>query len=95
MKNMPKITRIDIYPVKSLPAIRVAEAAVERRGLARDRRWMIVDEEGMFITQRALPHMATVRVTAGLDHIQLASERVNRTLTIPTEAKAEGESLSA
>ncbi|RYG48574.1 MOSC domain-containing protein [bacterium] len=59
---MPQIASLHIYPVKSLRGIAVEEATVERRGLAHDRRFMIVDETGGFMTQRSLPRMAQVAV---------------------------------
>ena len=55
------IRSLHIYPVKSCAGIDLAESAVDERGLAHDRRWMVVDEEGMFLTQRTLPAMALIR----------------------------------
>ena len=43
---------IHIYPIKSLGGISLQEAVVEKRGLQYDRRFMLVDSEGKFITQR-------------------------------------------
>jgi uncharacterized protein YcbX len=66
-----------IYPVKSLKGIAVDEAKVERRGLQHDRRWMLVDEENTFITQREHPRMATVALkldTEGLRATALGME---------------------
>ncbi|MBX7055503.1 MAG: MOSC domain-containing protein [Pyrinomonadaceae bacterium] len=56
------ISEINIYPVKSLKGISVQSAEVERRGLRLDRRWLIVDADGNFLTQREMPQMATVSV---------------------------------
>jgi uncharacterized protein YcbX len=55
-----RLAEIRIYPVKSLRGDAHASAAVEPRGLAGDRRWLVVDEADCFLTQRELPHMATV-----------------------------------
>ncbi|WP_456418273.1 MOSC domain-containing protein [Thiolapillus sp.] len=49
------------YPVKSLRGERLASMQVDARGLLYDRHWMLVDEEGRFLTQRELPRMALVR----------------------------------
>ncbi len=57
-----KISEINIYPIKSLAGISLVESAVERRGLQFDRRWMLVDKNGMFFTQREFPQLATVSV---------------------------------
>lgn len=54
------VSALHIYPVKGLKAIDVAEADCTDRGLAHDRRFMLVDGSGGFLTQRVLPRMATV-----------------------------------
>ena len=56
------LTHINVYPVKSLGGCSADVAAVEPRGLRHDRRWMVVDQKGRFLTQRALPRMALVKV---------------------------------
>lgn len=57
-----KISEINIYPIKSLKGISVDSAVVEARGLEYDRRWMLTDREGKFLTQREFPRMALVSV---------------------------------
>lgn len=52
------ITAIYVYPVKSLAGISLQEAVPEVRGLQYDRRWMLVDESGTFVSQREIPKMA-------------------------------------
>lgn len=56
------ISEINIYPVKSLKGISVESAMVEERGLEHDRRWMITDTDGKFLTQREFPRMALLNV---------------------------------
>ena len=53
-----KITDLIIYPIKSLGGISVSETQVQTRGLQYDRRWMLVDDQGQFMTQRENPQMA-------------------------------------
>lgn len=60
---MARLSEINIYPVKSLKGSSVAEARVERRGLEFDRRWLVVDSAGRFLSQREHPSMATVSTT--------------------------------
>jgi len=43
--------------------MRVAEAAIDALGFAGDRRWMAVDAEGEFLSQRRIPGMALIRAT--------------------------------
>lgn len=57
-----RVAEINIYPVKSLKGISLQSSVVERRGLAFDRRWMLADANGKFMTQREFPRMATIEV---------------------------------
>ncbi|MEO0473598.1 MAG: MOSC N-terminal beta barrel domain-containing protein [Bacteroidota bacterium] len=66
------LTEIYIYPVKSLAGISLAEAAVSDRGLINDRRWMIVDPRGMFLSQRQIPEMALLQVGLRPDGLRIA-----------------------
>ena len=61
---MPNYTLSDIYvyPIKSLGGIRLNEALVQKRGLQYDRRWMLTDEQGHFLTQRKFAQMALLQV---------------------------------
>ncbi|MCB0548672.1 MAG: MOSC domain-containing protein [Phaeodactylibacter sp.] len=52
------ITSLLTYPIKSLAGISLPRARVEKRGLAYDRRWMLVDRDGLFISQREIPELA-------------------------------------
>ena len=52
------LSEIWIYPIKSIGGISLPSARPERRGLQYDRRWMLVDESGKFISQREIPAMA-------------------------------------
>ena len=47
-----KLTRITIYPIKSIGGIALQSSVVETKGLKFDRRMMLVNKEGKFITQR-------------------------------------------
>ncbi|MFN0013670.1 MAG: MOSC domain-containing protein [Saprospiraceae bacterium] len=52
------LTGLYVYPVKSLGGIAVSEAVPEPRGLQYDRRWMLVDEQGRFVSQREVAELA-------------------------------------
>ena len=56
------LAEIRLYPIKSCGGISVADAVLEERGLRGDRRYMLVDERGRFLTQREHAHMARIRV---------------------------------
>ncbi len=53
-----KITDLIIYPIKSLGGISLSESEVQTRGLKHDRRWMLVDKDGQFMTQRENEQLA-------------------------------------
>lgn len=55
-----KVSALHIYPVKGLRGIELSEAQCTDRGLRHDRRWMVVDAAGDFLSQREHPRMATV-----------------------------------
>ncbi len=54
------IEQLWIYPVKALAGIPLASATLLPTGLAGDREWMLVDADGLFMSQRKLPSMATI-----------------------------------
>ena len=58
------VTGVFRYPVKSCRGERLGEAVVEPWGLAGDRRWMIVDADGKFVTAREHPPLILVTPTA-------------------------------
>jgi uncharacterized protein YcbX len=60
LENSMKVTRISIYPVKATREIPLTTVEVRRRGLAGDRRWMVVDKAGDFLQQRVVPKLALV-----------------------------------
>ena len=57
-----KVSSLHIYPVKSMRGLDVRYAEVKQRGLRGDRRWMLVDEHGRFITQREKAKLAQIKV---------------------------------
>ena len=55
------VARLFVHPIKSCAAVEVQEAVLTDTGLDLDRAWMVVDPEGMFVSQRELPRMALIR----------------------------------
>jgi uncharacterized protein len=62
---MGTLASVHIYPLKACRAVDLGEAAVEPWGLAGDRRWLLVDLDGRFISQREHPSMARAVVRYG------------------------------
>lgn len=72
--HKPTISEIWIYPIKSLAGIRLKKTIVKQKGLQYDRRWMLVDTEGRFLTQREHPKMALFSVAITNGHLVISSQ---------------------
>ncbi|MFY7792483.1 MAG: MOSC domain-containing protein [Chitinophagaceae bacterium] len=57
------ISQLFIYPVKSLRGIAVDHLTITDRGAQYDRRWMLVDPFGGFVTIRQYPEMTRLRTS--------------------------------
>jgi uncharacterized protein YcbX len=55
-----QVQELVVFPIKSLRGISVPSAKVAKRGLTHDRRWMLVDEEGKFLTARRISRMVLI-----------------------------------
>jgi uncharacterized protein YcbX len=60
-----------LYPMKSCAPLPVDAARIEPRGLEHDRRWMVVDAGGRFITGREQPRLTLVRALPDGDGLSL------------------------
>lgn len=81
------LTDIFIYPIKSLGAIRLGKATVQREGLQHDRRWMLLGADGKFLTQRGLPEMALLQPSLRPDRLSVShSEKDFGSIEIPFDA---------
>jgi uncharacterized protein len=54
------LSSITVYPVKSAAGIAFEEWEVDQFGLRYDRRWMVVNQAGEFLSQRSHPRLALV-----------------------------------
>lgn len=55
------LSELYIYPVKSLAGIRMTSWIVVATGFKYDRKWMLIDADGQFLSQRRLPRMALIK----------------------------------
>jgi len=80
---MLELSEIWVYPVKSLGGISLQEAQVTDRGLEFDRRWLLVDDNGVFLSQREHPELALFRPEI-VDNFLRITHKVNlETIDIP------------
>ncbi|NNM70634.1 MAG: MOSC domain-containing protein [Gallionella sp.] len=87
-----KISRLFVHPVKSCAGVEVREALLTDTGLELDRAWMVVDAQGVFVTQRGQPRMALVRPqikphelvlsAPGMRDLHIARGGVNKTISV-------------
>ena len=68
---MPVVTDLFVYPVKSCAGIRVESADLWETGLYLDRLWMVVTEDGRFLSQRTVPRLALVKTALKFESLQL------------------------
>lgn len=87
-----QLSGLHLYPIKSTAPLEVETAVVEPRGLRDDRRWMVVDADGRFITGRQLPRLTLVRAqpepdgllldAPGMPSLQVPFPRTNATVPV-------------
>lgn len=80
---MLELSEIWIYPVKSLGGISLQEAQVTDRGLELDRRWLLVDESGRFLSQREHPELALFRPEIMDDLLRITHRGCLESIDIP------------
>lgn len=59
------VSALNIYPLKSARGIPLREMTLDARGPAGDRRWMLIDERAVMLSQRDLPRMALIAAANG------------------------------
>lgn len=85
MSTELRITGLFTYPIKSCGAVAHERIDFDAFGLAWDRRWMLVDGAGDFVTQRTLPRLALARPTVIADELQVTAPG-QPTLRVPLRA---------
>lgn len=88
---MVSLSGLRRYPVKSCRGADVSRAVVERAGLAGDRRWMLVRDDGAVVTARTHPRLVLVAPTPAADGLRLTGPGMPP-LTVPVP---DGEPLPA
>lgn len=83
---MLRVTGLFIYPVKSLRGFAVPAAAVDALGFVGDRRFLVVDETGKFLTQRTHPRMALIATALSATTLTLSTDDGRAPLHVPRAA---------
>ena len=82
-----KISELHIYPVKSLGGISLQEARLTSKGLMYDRNWMLLDENGVFMTQRKFPKMALIQTKIENGDLIFSHKKTGSSASIPILTK--------
>lgn len=82
---MQVLTDIYIYPIKSVKAINQPAAFVEEQGLRFDRRYMLIDLNGQFITGRTHPQLTQIDVQFSQQKLQLNAPSMTQLIIDPTQ----------
>jgi uncharacterized protein YcbX len=82
------VSGLFIHPVKSLRAVSVPSVELDPLGIVGDRRFMVVDEHGRFLSQRTLPRMALVETRLTADKLILSTAHTGQ-VTVPRAADAQ------
>jgi len=71
--NRIALSGLYVYPIKSCAGISLEGSELSATGLRYDRRWMLVDETGEFMTQRAHPRMALISTHISNEHLTVGA----------------------
>jgi len=82
---MARIASLHVYPVKSCRGIDVTAARVAATGFEWDRRWMLVNTDGHFVSQRSHPRLATIATSIDGGVLELSADG-QLSLSISTDA---------
>jgi len=59
----PCVSELYIYPLKSARGVSLSAVELDWIGPRADRRWMVIGEDGRFLSQRGHPRLALLGVT--------------------------------
>lgn len=88
------LSSLYLYPIKSCAPLAADAAVIESRGLEHDRRWLVVDTDGRFLTGRELPRLTLIQArphpqgltldAPGMPSLQVpfSSDRISTPVTV-------------
>jgi uncharacterized protein YcbX len=81
------VSHLNVYPVKSCRGIPLGLATLDRWGIHQDRNWMVVDADGLFVSQRTQPRLALVEPALGPERLTLRAPDMPK-LELPVTGRA-------
>jgi len=70
-----QVSKLYIFPIKSFGAISLQHSKIDRFGMEHDRRWMLVDEDGQFVTQRHHSELCFFDVSSYEDGFRISNRK--------------------
>lgn len=92
--NKISVTALYIYPIKSCKGIKVENAKISKRGFFYDRLFMVIDENGKFVSQRTQPKMCYIETQINFESkmLTISAPSMATVLTIPLNDSKNGAS---
>jgi uncharacterized protein YcbX len=82
---MLTVSALYVYPIKSLGGLSLPAATLTDRGFKYDRRWMLIDENNRFLSQREVPAMAFLDAAIREEYVLVTDKRTADLIMIPYE----------
>jgi hypothetical protein len=86
---MLQVSQLFVYPIKSMAGIAVNKALVTDRGFKHDRRWMLVDENNRFISQREIAEMALMHINILKEGLKVTYRPNSSSIIIPFQPQTD------
>lgn len=80
---MPSLSAITIYPLKSAAGIALQSVSLDRFGPVGDRRWILVDDRGRFVSQREESGLARLAAVPEEDGLMLCLDSDSCAVAVP------------
>ena len=80
------VDSLHVYPLKGAAGFSPRSWSVDERGLRHDRRFMVVDEDGLFISQRTNPRMALIGAAISDAGLRIASAAGTLDVAFPSSS---------
>jgi uncharacterized protein YcbX len=80
---MLQVSELYIYPIKSLAGIAVKRAQITAKGFEYDRRYLLVDKNNRFLTQREYPQMSQLQPLIEDTGLRITHKTNNKSIIIP------------
>ncbi len=84
-----RVAELHLHPIKSCAGFTAPRVRLAPTGFEGDRQWMLIDPDGRFVTQRQLPRMALLKLSANISGGWTVRRPDGAGLTLPAQASGE------